>query len=202
MNHQNLCVSCPTLQPLEPVLRSWIACVQRYIDVWEGEDLPYWYNERANVSVLAGAAWKADWTAIEEYQISKVATEAGEQSTLIGRNDLYLANDTYGFCIEAKVAYVDIQDLKKAKEHIAYRAALAVKDALRLDYSEPRLGALFVAPYSFGVEASEEQVRLFQQEILRGDFQAAAWIAPGNAQKNRSGDNKYYPLVMLILMTV
>lgn len=202
MDYQYLCIRCPTLQPLEPVLRSWIACIQRYIDVWEGGDLPYWYNERANVSVLAGAAWKADWTAIEEYQISKVATEASGQSTHIGRNDLYLANDTYGFCIEAKVAYVDICDLKKAKKRIASRADLAVEDAVRLDYFEPRLGAVFVAPYSLGVEASEEQIQLFQQEMLRSDFQAMAWVVPINAQKTQSGDNKYYPIVVLILMTV
>lgn len=55
------------LQPLEPVLRTWIECVRQYVAVWGGEDLPYWYNEQSNVSVLCGAAWRAGWTALEEY---------------------------------------------------------------------------------------------------------------------------------------
>jgi hypothetical protein len=109
---QYISISSESLQPLEPVLHSWLTCTQRYIDVWDGDDLPYWYNEQANVSILAGAAWKADWTAIEEYQISKIATEASEQTTLIGRNDLYIANEQHGFCIEAKVAYVDISQVQ------------------------------------------------------------------------------------------
>ncbi|MEK1941642.1 MAG: hypothetical protein AAAB16_14830 [Pseudomonas sp.] len=202
MSDQYMRISCSTLQPLSPVLRSWIACVQRYIDVWDGDDLPYWYNERANISILAGAAWKADWTAIEEYQITKVATEASQQGTSIGRNDLYVANEIYGFCIEAKVAYVDIEDLNTAKKHIVGRCSQAIFDAGRLDYDEPRLGAVFVAPYSVGVEASEEQIRLFQESILTCDSQALAWLTPTNAMKTASHDNKYYPMVALMLMTV
>jgi len=202
MNDQYVRITCPALQPLEPVLKSWIACTQRYIDVWDGDDLPYWYNEQANVSILAGAAWKADWTAIEEYQISKIATEASEQAASIGRNDLYIANEQVGFCIEAKVAYVDINGQEKAKNHIAARRDQAKGDAERVDYHDPRLGAVFVAPYSLGAEASDEQIEVFQQELLKLDFQALAWVTPTRAQKTRSHDNRYYPMVALLLMTV
>lgn len=201
MNDQYVCITCPTLQPLEPVLKSWIACTQRYIDVWDGDDLPYWYNEQANVSILAGAAWKADWTAIEEYQISKVATEASEQITLIGRNDLYIANDTKGFCIEAKVAYLDINDTKNTSKYIKRRLANATQDAERLNYHEPRLGAVFVAPYSRDKPATLLQTQVFQQKMLELDVQALAWVAPINAQQTCSHDNKYYPMVALLLKT-
>jgi hypothetical protein len=199
---QYISISSESLQPLEPVLHSWLTCTQRYIDVWDGDDLPYWYNEQANVSILAGAAWKADWTAIEEYQISKIATEASEQTTLIGRNDLYIANEQHGFCIEAKVAYVDISQVQSAANHIAVRRDKAIHDARRVDCQEPRLGAVFVAPYSIGTEATDQQIRDFQQEILKLDCQALAWVTPTNAQKTRSHDNRYYPLVALLLMTL
>ncbi|MFJ2485543.1 hypothetical protein [Pseudomonas sp. NPDC087639] len=202
MNDQYVSIACPTLQPLEPILHSWISCTRRYIDVWDGDDLPYWYNEQANVSILAGAAWRADWTAIEEYQISKIATEANEQTASIGRNDLYIANEEHGFCIEAKVAYVDINEIEKAKKHIAARRDQATGDARRVDYHEPRLGAVFVAPYSLGSKADEQQIRAFQQEILTLDSQALAWVSPTKAQKTRSHDNRYYPLVALLLMTI
>lgn len=200
MNDQYVRISCPTLAPLKPVLQSWIACTERYVRVWDADDLPYWYNEQANVSILAGAAWKADWTAIEEYQISKIATEASEKTTSIGRNDLYIANDEWGYCIEAKVCYVAIDDLLNAQKRILEKCSLATDDAGRLDYHEPRLGAVFVAPHSLDVEAEAEQIQAFKEMLHALPSDALAWITPENAQKTRSHDNKHYPMVALLLL--
>lgn len=200
MNDQYVRISCPTLEPLEPVLHSWITCTQRYINVWDGDDLPYWYNEQANVSILAGAAWKADWSAIEEYQISKIATEANERTSLIGRNDLYIADDNNGFCIEAKVAYVPIDNLAYARDRIMDKCKLATVDAGRLDYSEPKLGAVFIAPYSLDRPASSEQIQAFQIMLQALPNDALAWICPDNAQKTPSHDDKRYPMVALLLL--
>lgn len=200
MNDQYVRISCPPLQPLEPVLHSWITCTQRYINVWDGDDLPYWYNEQANVSIIAGAAWKADWTAIEEYQISKIATEANERTALIGRNDLYIADDTNGFCIEAKVAYVPIDNLTYARDWILGKCKSATADAGRLDYNEPKLGAVFIAPYSLGDPANDEQIQAFQTMLQALPSDALAWNCPVKAQKTPSHDNKRYPLVALLIL--
>jgi hypothetical protein len=199
-NDKRVRISCPTLQAIEPVLHSWITCTQRYIDVWEGNDLPYWYNEQANVSILAGAAWKADWTAIEEYQISKIATEASEKATSIGRNDLYIANDQHGFCIEAKVAYVPIDNLTYARNWIIGKCELATADARRLNYNEPRLGAIFIAPFSLDKPAGRDQVDAFQAMLQALPNDALAWICAATAQKTPSHDNKRYPMVALLLL--
>jgi hypothetical protein len=200
MNDQYLHIACPTLQPLDPVLNSWITCTERYIDVWDGDDLPYWYNEQANVSILAGAAWKADWTAIEEYQISKIATEANEKTSSIGRNDLYIADDSNGFCIEAKVAYVPIDNLAYARDWILSKCKLATVDAARLDYNEPKLGAVFIAPYSLGSLASAEQIEAFQTMLRALTSDALAWVCPAKAQKTPSHDNKRYPMIALLFL--
>lgn len=50
-------------------------------------DLPHYYNERATVSFLNAAAWKADLIAIEEYSTLKSRGD----SSYSGRCDLYLA---------------------------------------------------------------------------------------------------------------
>lgn len=202
MNDRYVRISTPILLPLEPVLQSWATCTQQYIDVCNGGDLPYWYNEQANVSILAGAAWKADWTAIEEYQISKVATEADERSTLIGRNDLYIANHDHEFCIEAKVAYANINFLERAEKHIKAKCAEATLDASRLDYKAPRLGAVFVAPYSTDIVATDAQIQSFQAMLLKFGAQALAWVKPDKAQVTMSHDKRFYPMVALLLMPV
>ncbi|HWH85883.1 MAG TPA: hypothetical protein VNV36_03820 [Pseudomonas sp.] len=199
-NDKRVGISCPALQAIEPVLNSWITCTQRYIDMWEGGDLPYWYNEQANVSILAGAAWKADWTAIEEYQIIKIATEADEKTSVIGRNDLYIADEKNGFCIEAKVAYVPIDNLTAARDWILGKCKLATFEAGRLDYDEPKVGAVFIAPYSLTKSASIEQIEAFQTMLLALPNDALAWVCPTDAQKTPSHDNKRYPMVALLLL--
>ncbi|WP_438302106.1 hypothetical protein [Pseudomonas sp. NMS19W] len=199
-NDKRVRITCPGLQAIEPVLHSWISCTERYIGVWDGNDLPYWYNEQANVSILAGAAWKADWTAIGEYQINKIATEANERITSIGRNDLYIADDTNGFCIEAKVAYVPIDNLTHARNWILGKCKSATVDAGRLDYNEPKLGAVFIAPYSLGDQANDEQIQAFQTMLQALPSDALAWVCPAKAQKTPSHDNKRYPMVALLLL--
>ncbi|WP_433897993.1 hypothetical protein [Pseudomonas sp. PSE1(2024)] len=200
MNNGHVQIPCAAVRPLEPVLYSWIACTHRYVDIWDGNDLPYWYNEQANVSILAGAAWKADWTAIEEYQINKVATEASENASLIGRNDLYVADDNHGFCIEAKVAYVPINNVPYARDRIIERCRLAKADALRVDYHDPKLGAVFIAPYSPGCVATPGQILEFAKMLQTLPHDALAWACPIDAQKTPSHDNKHYPMIALLLV--
>ncbi|MCL9802366.1 hypothetical protein [Pseudomonas sp. AKS31] len=189
------------LESLRPVLLSWINCVQRYIDVWDADDLPYWYNEQANVSILAGAAWKADWTAIEEYQVRKIANEGTEPYSSIGRNDLYIANENHGWSIEAKVSYVPIDNRERARTQINEKCTWAIRDANRVHYDEPRLGAVFVAPYSAGEPANVTQIQMFRKMLLEIPCAAIAWVAPGRAQKTHSHDGRYYPMVALILLS-
>lgn len=189
------------LEGLRPVLLSWIKCVQRYIDVWDADDLPYWYNEQANVSILAGAAWKADWTAIEEYQVRKIANEGTESYSSIGRNDLNIANETHGWSIEAKVSYVPVDNPERARTQINEKCAWAIRDANRVHYDEPRLGAVFIAPYSAGKPADVVQIRMFRKMLLDISCAAIAWVAPSHAQKTHSHDGRYYPMVALLLLS-
>ncbi len=58
---------------LRPVLQASIDGTQRYVNLFQGDDLPYWYNERANVGMLSAAAWQAGMVALEEFQSLKYA---------------------------------------------------------------------------------------------------------------------------------
>lgn len=183
------------LESIRGILEGWVECIEKYIDVWDGDDLPYWYNERANVSILCGAAWRADVTAIEEYQSKK--NDKGEDRN--GRNDLYLADGKEIYIgIEAKVCYPDIHKNETMKIDDALGAA--IRDASKLKEQGRKVAAVFIVPFSKDVKASKEQVDDFLSRQISSKYHAWAWAIPKKAQKWKSHDNKYYPLVGLVLL--
>ncbi len=198
MSKSEVKINNELLSPIEPLLLNWIACTEQYIDVWEGMDLPYWYNERANVSILSGAAWKSGWTAIEEYQVAKTANE--EEFTT-GRNDLYITNKTHSYCLEAKVSYLKISDEEsKLKIKLSQKLESAISDVKKVCLKDSKLAAVFVAPYSKEIHATQAEIDNFIEIIQSLDLCAYAWCAPKEAQTNPSHDNKYYPLAALLLL--
>lgn len=75
------------LQKLEPLLWSFVETVETYCR--ETAQPPYWFNERASVSLMAAAAWRIGWIAIEEYVTRKVLAE---------RSDVNSPTDRHGRC--------------------------------------------------------------------------------------------------------
>ena len=133
-NNQNLI-------ELEPVLKRWTKSVQEYNRTVK--DICWMYKERANVSILAGAAWQEKgWTAMEEYGTVK-KKENGDRSN--GRCDLYISNEELDFAIEAKLARVSMKgDGERTKKFINR----AWEDARKLKRGEAsfRVAATFIVP--------------------------------------------------------
>ncbi|MGH8746639.1 MAG: hypothetical protein ACREUK_09110 [Burkholderiales bacterium] len=65
------------LPELAPMLREWIRANAAYVKQCEDSDAPWWFNERAALSVVAAAAWLAGGIALEEYTAPKNRAEAG-----------------------------------------------------------------------------------------------------------------------------
>lgn len=182
---------------LTPVLNEWICCIRRYVDLFEGNDLPYWYNERANVSVLAGAAWIAGYMALEEYQEDKISDE-GENKK--GRNDLYLSNKDNEVCIEAKVSFPDITKPNSYISVVKSRFSDAINDAKKINNDINKIGALFVSPYSKNkVRANDKDISKFIEFIKKYPAPIKAWVFPKNGQSQYSHNDKFYPGVALIM---
>ena len=73
------------------------------------EDNPWWYNERASLSVLAGAAWTLkDWFALEEFSTIKrmrtLAPSVDEGHLRNGRCDLFIRNPNESTAKRPRVA--------------------------------------------------------------------------------------------------
>lgn len=195
----------------EPVLHSWIMAVNEYSQAFQFEDACWWYNERANISILSAAAWKTTgWVAIEEFSTQKHGGGDGQLKN--GRCDLYLAKGGHdvSFAIEAKQAWQNIGDRTKdslSKSRDMVKAAK--KDAAKLQKFEAkyRFAACFLIPrfpqsqsdIDGGINI-EERLGCWLERIeaeLKPD--GMAWVFPKSAQNLSSESGKIYPGVCLVM---
>ena len=208
MRNQGVAIHNHHLAPLLPVLQAWIDGVDQYVQLFNGNDLPYWYNERTNVGVLSGAAWKAGWVALEEFQSLKMRTPGQSQNhapqhntpaaaPYRGRCDLYLANRTDEFFIEAKACFPPILNLVTGLDA---GMTLIEADALNVDAEQGQhLSALFCAPFAAQQPASATEIDAHLEYAKRASVDAHAWIVPDLAQETSGYNGSYYPLVSLFL---
>ena len=154
------------LKRLTPLLNQWIKLIKEYCRAHECEDNPWWYNERANISLLAGAAWrlKKEWLALEEYPADKRRTRSGKPKKMApvvpkkgiegenkpnrkGRVDLYVANGDEGYAIEAKQLWQKLSPGSANRLGTAMKMARDAAGALYPWEAEYRVGAVFIIPY-------------------------------------------------------
>jgi Tfp pilus assembly major pilin PilA len=94
---------------LKLALRNWVD-VMLLRDGWPEDDAPWWYNERASVSQLAGAVWrcgpkvKPSWV-LEEYATPRYGAR-GSKATR-GRCDILVELGELRFIAEAKQLWFD-----------------------------------------------------------------------------------------------
>jgi hypothetical protein len=128
------------IEKLRPVLAEWARLVNRYCDAIP-DDVPYYYNERANLSLLAAAAWRRGIVALEEYPAKKM--RGG------GRTDLFFnIGGKEGVQLEAKQHWMraGLSD-KSLHNKIRNAAAAACKAAEQNTEAEARLGCNFLVPF-------------------------------------------------------
>jgi hypothetical protein len=189
------------LQQWETLFEEWILTVERFCRLSPG-DAPYWYTERANVGLLAGAAWRCGWIALEEFQSDKSAQDLGWR----GRLDLWLSSAAESYLVEAKQAWPYLGDATGITT--ATRALNeAHADAVNLVLTEPelRIGVAFCSPYhqfrsQRGVE--DELLRLLA-EVQQIQCDAMAWCFPAatRALVDRRGET-VHPGVLLLARVV
>jgi hypothetical protein len=192
------------LEVLKPVLDKWIAIVEEYSAAFGKEDACWWYNERANVGILAAAAWKTEgWLSLEEY----ATTKRGEKGKYKGRCDLYVAKKTdrkISFDIEAKAAWQCMEEAGNGEIKRQLAEAKNDVERLRTDTAENRVEACFVMPWLYSknknddpTEKLEKWLKCVRKSILC-DADAIAWVFPEESRQLWL-ENYFYPGVVLIL---
>lgn len=205
---------------LSKLLKAWIESVRRYQRVFPG-DKSWWYNERATLSTLAGAAWSLPgWIALEEFSTKKrgkipsPSVESGELRP--GRCDLLISNQRLSYAIEAKQAWQRIGRNGSGLNTMRKAQRAAWHDCWYLKgESNRRLAVTFVVPTIRMKQAQGDRVDgICQQtvdEIVQrwledcGDFSSTpnrrtsyAWIFPKQG-KHVQESRAHFPGVVMIL---
>jgi len=155
------------LAQVGPLLLSFVKVVEKYCQI-EGSP-PYWFNERACVSLLAAAAWQAGWVALEEYSTRKVMREGEDRRDRHGRCDLYIRSPGgLAIAIEAKHA---MSSVEKILPEVGSALADARYDAMTLFRGEAstRLAVAFVTPgFCLASPPSDESINDICARIVGG----------------------------------
>lgn len=135
------------LKGLSPVLQEWITVVSTYSESFK-DDACYLYNERTSVGMLAAAAWRKNWVALEEFSTRKANRDA-QYDDANGRCDLKISSMSTSYAIEAKHVWQPT-GTRVSDEwlYVNRQRDLAKRDAqvIKRDQATYRLSAVFVSP--------------------------------------------------------
>lgn len=201
---------------IETVLDGWITATENYCQFTQGKDVPYFYNERANVSVLAAGAWIAGGIALEEYQASKTREDISSS----GRCDLYVCTEGgFEYEIEAKYLYnhylkvgVQFESALKQKMDAAIKDAKALETSAALKRAGlKRAGCVF---YLLGVDKSRyastdslnpqysELVERHKKALKNIGCDAIAWCTPEVARRFRPYNDDQFFFGVVVALTL
>ncbi len=194
---------------LEHVLHNWIGLLDRYTRKHTAE-LPYWYNERSNVGVLAGAAWISGFTALEEFAEDKAGTDMGRCDLFMGLGDELLYAEAK---IEKPVIQKDANGVDAAWDADIARGLTAAREGSRAvrkgAHHIKRVGLLFVVPR---IEAKDHEkfadIRTMflnsvepriEKLVASSDLDFWAWYFPPEAEQRPSPTiRSLFPGVLLM----
>lgn len=196
---------CKPALPLSHVLKKWIVLNIEIAQAWE-KDVPWWYNERAAISIFAGAVWRSGNLAFEEFvEEKRTASQDAKKSIYRGRVDLYLNIDKQDFMAEAKqcgsgASSKNAQSATKISENLS-KACSEIRK-LR-PHGQRRIALVFVVPIiqKSHKEDIDDRIKNWLNKIQQIDCDALAWVFPRYA-RNTEWRNRLYPGVALLVKEV
>ncbi len=173
------------LQLFDELLWDWTSVIERTVRLWHPEDVPWWYNERASLSLFAGAIWKAGGIAFEEFSSEREAPRGTGGTTVVrrlGRIDLYFSFQGEDFVAEAKQCWPRVgsraQSSKGEIERMLQQASADVQ-TVPAAYGQ-RLALVFASPYFPKAELGDAQECLSKWkqavESVDSDGKAFYWL--------------------------
>ncbi|MFB9867183.1 hypothetical protein [Vreelandella sulfidaeris] len=209
---------------LHALMRAWIEAQHEYSALhssFEMVENGWWHNERASISLLAGAAWKSGWVALEEFGTTKRGhtVESEERGDRIGRCDLYLCNRKVSLAIEAKQAWQGLGNHRNDRKSFQDQLTAAWDDAgyLHSYEADRRFAVTFIVPHfpcsqvwnneldtvdglevRTRIEDWLEEVEAFQRQ--RGKSVQYAYYFPADGFKNLNVyTGRVFPGVVIVM---
>lgn len=188
---QGMIISNPKLEFLRPVLECWFECIDRYNAVRGDNESPYWFDERANLSLLSAAAWMAEMVTLEQTPTKK-QIEEGERN---GRADLFIASKEERAYLQATQRWPRVNNLNLTQALLD-----VVSDAKKISYaSDLKLGCLFVAPQKTQHSPTPEELQDMVDDLQKEHTCAVAWYFPYPYRKLHNEAGNYHPGIALLL---
>lgn len=213
-----------TDRELKSLLTAWVEAVERYVALCEKQDNPWWLNERASISVLAGAAWSlAGWSALEEYsahkRIKRTPGEENQETTRNGRADLFIINRKTTYAIEAKQAWQSIGQKSDGTSRSFQKMKDAWNDSADImgDHANRRFAATFIVPSLplLDLKADDPEADVDQELLMeylndwlgqmgnfarpKGKEPAFAYVFPEVGNRHFNTYTRHFPGVVLVL---
>jgi len=202
-------IVCRRNHPLYTVLKRWARAVKKICVQWEKyKDVPWWYNERADLSVLAGSMWRGGEIAVEEYVSEKrrVSKRTGKlRGKYKGRIDIYFTAKRHGYIGEAKDCWPILSEKASDPQYaLEKKLRSAVADIKKIRaHGDRKIAIVFAKPrIHVNLRRDLSQLILRWLKSVRGiDCVAKAWVFPAKA-RFRQWHGKYYPGVAVLIMEV
>lgn len=171
-------------------------------------DAPWWYNERASVSLFAGAIWKKGGSVMEEFVVPREGRGEPDDRTRneYGRCDISFEVGTLKIIAEAKQVWPSLTGSECKRAAIANGIEQA-KDEVKgrpVSNGYERYAMVFASPYVTSNTDTKTEVNNFIEAILKiEDAHAVAWAFPlieNPIQSPRPRhQNQYFPGVALVM---
>jgi len=138
-------------EPLEywqEILEEWIFINKRTYRITNKQLAPYGYKERTNIGVLADAAVKTGWIALEECRSEKIAKH-DKSKTGHGRSDLLLWRDIRHDHVEAKLTRVSLKSptLKRINTVFSKAKRDVMRTTKKIEKEEKLIALTFIVPW-------------------------------------------------------
>jgi hypothetical protein len=188
----------PKLIHLQGVLIKWTELIKLYSAEVQ-EDPPFWSTERANVGILAAAAWMTGGLSLEEYDAEKLKGRKRKK----GRVDLWIRTaNRKEFIFEAKQAWIRVGPETKVAdvcEEITESLLDAVKDVRRIDCeNECRVGTLFAIPRVSTEMTMKDALAIFNRAMKRTEADLKVPVMISTPAKWKNDKRHIYPGVALL----
>lgn len=187
------------LKRWEPLIEEWLLCIERYCQVAAGEDAPFIYTERANIGVLAGAAWRCGRIALEEFQYQKGYKNKRKWN---GRADLYLASEITEEMIEAKFGWLSLSTPERVLERIKIVLTLAEADAKETQggHTDTSCTAVAFLPAWLPTkhpDGLEPKIKAAIECLPESASHAVAWCFPKEYRRVENSIGNYTPGIVM-----
>lgn len=197
------------LQMLEPVLKKWQSLNDKIASEWISVGaVPWWFNERASLSIFAGAVWRCGGIAFEEYSVNREVVSKRKVAYKSGRCDIEFSIAGRNFIGEAKQNWPTFGRRKdKARADVKSDLMKAQQEVIQvLEKGSEGLGMTFVVPgIPFIAKGATEELLIEFLEQLQGlQKTTIAWVFPPFARfmrpsKESSNYRYIYPGVILVI---